>query len=153
VEFGVLVSFAYKVEGCDSEIVVATTRVETMLGDTAIAVHPDDQRYKDLVGRNCVHPFCDRKLPVIADEMVDMSFGTGAVKITPAHDHNDYDCGKRHQLPFVEMMTDEGYINDVSLQFKGMKRFDARKAVLQALKDNGLFRDIKDHAMVVPICR
>jgi valyl-tRNA synthetase len=152
VEFGVLVSFAYKVEGCDSEIVVATTRVETMLGDTAIAVHPDDQRYKDLVGRNCVHPFCDRKLPVIADEMVDMSFGTGAVKITPAHDHNDYDCGKRHQLPFVEMMTDEGYINDVSLQFKGMKRFDARKAVLQALKDNGLFRDIKDHAMVVPIC-
>uniref|UniRef100_A0A1X7UQH7 Valine--tRNA ligase n=1 Tax=Amphimedon queenslandica TaxID=400682 RepID=A0A1X7UQH7_AMPQE len=152
IEFGVLVSFAYKVEGSDAEIVVATTRVETMLGDTAIAVHPQDQRYKDLVGRLCLHPFCDRKLPIIADEMVDMSFGTGAVKITPAHDHNDYECGKRHNLPFIEMINDEGYITDVAQEFKGMKRFDARKSVLAALKGRGLYRETKDHPMTVPIC-
>jgi len=123
-----------------------------MLGDTAVAVHPEDDRYQHLIGKYCVHPFCDRRLPIIADEMVERSFGTGAVKITPAHDHNDYDCGKRHNLPFVEMMDDEGNITGVSAQFKGMKRFLARKAVLDALKEKGLYRETRDHTMVVPIC-
>eukprot|EP00731_Ephydatia_muelleri_P023901 Em0016g172a len=152
VEFGVLVSFAYPVEGTDQEIVVATTRVETMLGDTAIAVHPSDGRYKHLVGKYCLHPFCDRKLPIIADDFVDVNFGTGAVKVTPAHDHNDYEVGKRHKLPFVEMMDDIGCITDVCPQFKGMPRFEARKAILAALKEKGLFRDLKENPMVVPIC-
>ena len=92
VEFGVIVSFAYKVEGSDEELVVATTRIETMLGDTAVAVHPDDKRYQHLIGKTLVHPFADRKIPVVADGItVDMTFGTGAVKITPAHDPNDYE--------------------------------------------------------------
>ncbi len=117
VEFGVLISFAYPVIGLDAEIVVATTRIETMLGDTAVAVHPHDDRYKHLIGRKLSHPFCDRELVVVADEMVDIGFGTGAVKITPAHDHNDYDCGKRHSLPFVQMIDDEGNIT-VCDQFK-----------------------------------
>merc|ERR1719419_1911500 len=100
IEFGVIVSFAYKVDGSDEEIVVATTRLETMLGDTAVAVHPDDARYQHLVGKHVVHPFAaDRRMPIIADPiLVDMSFGTGVVKITPAHDHNDFECGKRHHL-------------------------------------------------------
>lgn len=91
-------------------MVVATTRVETMLGDTAIAVHPHDERYKHLVGKMCQHPFIDRKLPIVADEFVDMSFGTGAVKITPAHDHNDYEVGRRHHLPFITCIGDDGLI-------------------------------------------
>lgn len=97
-EFGVLTEFAYKIKGTDKEIVVATTRPETMLGDVAVAVHPDDPRYQDLIGKELEHPFIkDRHMKIIADPiLVDMSFGTGAVKITPAHDHNDYQCGKRH---------------------------------------------------------
>lgn len=118
IEFGALISFAYPVIGLDAEIVVATTRIETMLGDTAVAVHPTDDRYKHLVGRKLQHPFCDRELVVVADEMVEIGFGTGAVKITPAHDHNDYECGKRHSLPFVQMINDEGDITDVCEQFK-----------------------------------
>lgn len=98
VEFGILDSFAYKVEGSDDEVVVATTRIETMLGDVAVAVHPDDDRYKHLHGKCVIHPFVERKLPIVCDTFVDMQFGTGAVKITPAHDHNDYEVGKKTQL-------------------------------------------------------
>ena len=118
IEFGVLISFAYPVIGRDAEIVVATTRIETMLGDTAVAVHPSDERYKHLIGQKLQHPFCERELVVVADKMVDIGFGTGAVKITPAHDHNDYECGRRHQLPFVQMINDEGNITDICGQFK-----------------------------------
>ncbi|KAJ9589234.1 hypothetical protein L9F63_027980, partial [Diploptera punctata] len=132
IEFGVLVSFAYKVEGSDEEIIVATTRVETMLGDTAVAVHPGDTRYKHLHGKFVIHPFCDRKLPIVCDEFVDREFGTGAVKITPAHDPNDYEVGYG--------------------KFSGMKRFLARKAVLEALKEKGFYRDTTNNPMVVPIC-
>lgn len=110
IEFGVLVSFAYLVEDTDEEIVVATTRVETMLGDTAVAVHPNDARYKHLHGKFVKHPFADRKLPIVLDDFVDINFGTGAVKITPAHDPNDYECGKRHNLPFITIFSDDGYI-------------------------------------------
>uniref|UniRef100_A0A673IT33 valine--tRNA ligase n=1 Tax=Sinocyclocheilus rhinocerous TaxID=307959 RepID=A0A673IT33_9TELE len=146
VEFGVLVSFSYKVEGSDEEVVVATTRIETMLGDTAVAVHPNDSRYQHLNGKMVVHPFCDRKMPIVFDDFVDMSFGTGAVKITPAHDHNDYEVGERHKLPFINILDENG------LLINGMKRFEARKAVLQALKDLGQFKEVKDNPMVVPVC-
>ncbi|XP_033121226.1 valine--tRNA ligase-like isoform X2 [Anneissia japonica] len=152
IEFGVLIEFAYKVENSGEEIVVATTRIETMLGDTAVAVHPEDQRYKQLQGKNVIHPFRNEPIPIIADDFVDMNFGTGAVKITPAHDPNDYDCGKRNNLPFLQMIDDEGYITDVGKQFKGMKRFLARTAVLEALKEKNLYRGTKDNPMLIPIC-
>lgn len=152
VEFGVLVSFAYPVEGSEEEVVVATTRIETMLGDTAVAVHPNDPRYSHLHGKHVVHPFCDRRIPIVCDDFVDMQFGTGAVKITPAHDHNDYEVGMRHNLPFITMIDDNGCISQGCGEFSGMKRFDARKAVLEALKKKGLYRDTKDNPMLVPIC-
>lgn len=152
VEFGVLVSFAYKVEDSEEEIVVATTRVETMLGDTAVAVHPKDDRYKHLHGKFVQHPFCNRRLPIVCDDFVEMGFGTGAVKITPAHDPNDYEVGKRHQLPFITIFTDDGFICGDYGEFTGMKRFDARKAVLAALQAKGLYKETVDNPMVVPIC-
>ncbi|CAL8289790.1 unnamed protein product [Merluccius merluccius] len=134
------------------EVVVATTRIETMLGDSAVAVHPKDPRYQHLQGKMVLHPFCDRKMPVVFDDFVDMNFGTGAVKITPAHDHNDYEVGERHKLEFINILDENGLLINVPAPFLGMKRFDARKAVLQALKDRGQFKEIKDHAMVVPVC-
>uniref|UniRef100_A0A8C5QQ96 Valine--tRNA ligase n=1 Tax=Leptobrachium leishanense TaxID=445787 RepID=A0A8C5QQ96_9ANUR len=152
VEFGVLVSFAYKVQGTDEEVVVATTRVETMLGDTAVAVHPQDHRYQHLKGKSVLHPFTSRLLPILFDEFVDMSFGTGAVKITPAHDQTDYEVGMRHSLDFLNIMDDNGTLVNVPEPFLGMKRFEARKAVLEALKKKGLFKEVKDNPMVVPIC-
>lgn len=152
VEFGVLVKFAYKVEDSDEEIIVATTRVETMLGDSAVAVHPQDPRYTHLHGKFVKHPFVDRRLPIVCDEFVDMNFGTGAVKITPAHDPNDYEVGQRLNLPFITIFTDDGYITGDYGKFDGMKRFDARKAVLEALKELGLYKETLSHAMVVPIC-
>ncbi|KAK6627596.1 hypothetical protein RUM44_010074 [Polyplax serrata] len=152
VEFGVLVSFAYKVENSNDEIVVATTRVETMLGDVAVAVHPDDPRFSHLHGKFVVHPFCGRKLPIICDTYVSMEFGTGAVKITPAHDHNDYDIGRRHKLPLITIIDEEGKICGDCGEFTGMKRFDARKAVIEQLKKLDLYREVTDNPMVVPIC-
>ncbi|XP_071802755.1 valine--tRNA ligase-like [Asterias amurensis] len=152
VEFGVLVYFAYKVEGSDDEITVATTRIETMLGDTAVAVHPNDERFKHMHGKRVIHPFRNCSLPIVCDEFVEQEFGTGAVKITPAHDPNDYDVGKRHNLEFITMITDDGNITDICEQFKGMKRFEARKAVLAALKEKGLYKETKENPMVVPIC-
>ncbi|XP_022655201.1 valine--tRNA ligase-like [Varroa destructor] len=152
VEFGVLISFVYKIEGSDDEIVVATTRIETMLGDTAVAVHPNDERYKHLHGKSVIHPFVERKLPIVCDEFVDMTFGTGAVKITPAHDYTDYEVGKRHNLPFINIMDENGVISAGCGKFSGMKRFDARKAVLEELKKLGLYRETKDNPMVVPMC-
>ena len=151
--FGVIWSFAYKVEGSDEEVVVATTRPETMLGDTAVAVHPDDPRYKQLHGRFLVHPFVPRKIPIVTDAvLVDMSFGTGAVKVTPAHDPNDFKCGRRNGLEEITIFTDEGQMASNCGQFAGMMRFDARVAVLKALKDLGLFRGEQDNAMTIPIC-
>ncbi|XP_053689629.1 valine--tRNA ligase [Sabethes cyaneus] len=152
VEFGVLVSFAYKVEGSEEEIIVATTRVETMLGDTAVAVHPNDERYKHLHGKFVQHPFCSRRLPIVCDEFVEMGFATGAVKITPSHDPNDYEVGKRHNLPFINIFTDDGFVTGDYGEFTGMKRFDARKAVLAALQAKGLYKETVDNPMVVPIC-
>ncbi|XP_046683849.1 valine--tRNA ligase isoform X2 [Homalodisca vitripennis] len=152
VEFGMLTMFAYKVEGSEDEVIVATTRVETMLGDVAVAVHPTDQRYTHLHGKYVKHPFCDRSLPIISDDFVDISYGTGAVKITPAHDHNDYEVGKKHDLPFLTIINEDGIIVGDCTQFNGMKRFEARKAVAEALKQLGLYRCAKENPMVVPIC-
>ncbi|XP_044838471.1 valine--tRNA ligase-like [Mauremys mutica] len=152
VEFGVLVSFAYKLEDSDEEVVVATTRVETMLGDTAVAVHPQDPRYQHLHGKRVLHPFTGRRMPIVCDDFVDMGFGTGAVKITPAHDHNDYEVGQRHGLDCVTIIDDSGCLINVPPPFLGMKRFEARGAVLEALKQKGLFKEVKDNPMVVPVC-
>lgn len=152
VEFGVLVSFAYQVEGTAEEIIVATTRIETMLGDTAVAVHPSDPRYVHLHGKFVKHPFVNRQLPIVLDDFVDMEFGTGAVKITPGHDPNDYDVGKRHNLPFITIFSDDGYIIGDYGKFTGMKRFDARKSVLAALKELGLYKETVNNPMVVPVC-
>lgn len=152
VEFGVLISFAYPVCNSEDEIIVATTRVETMLGDTAVAVHPDDQRYKHLHGKFVQHPFFHRKLPVVCDSFVDMTFGTGAVKITPAHDPNDYEVAVRLDLPFLTIIDNNGSITADCGQFANMKRFDARKAVLKALQEKDLYRGTKDNPMVVPMC-
>ena len=143
IEFGVIVSFAYKVEDSSEEIVVATTRLETMLGDTAVAVHPEDPRYKHLHGKYVVHPFVDRKLPIIQDTFVERDFGTGAVKITPAHDPNDYEAGKRNNLKFINIFTDDGELTPGCGKFSGMKRFDARKAVQEELDKLGLYRETK----------
>ncbi|RXG57390.1 Valine--tRNA ligase [Armadillidium vulgare] len=152
VEFGVLISFAYEVEELNEKVVVATTRIETMLGDTAVAVHPDDPRYKHLHGKTIKHPFVDRRLPIVTDTFVEMEFGTGAVKITPAHDPNDYEVGVKHSLPFITIFSEEGTIVDGYGEFSGMKRFDARIAVLEALKSKGLYVETKDNPMLVPIC-
>ncbi|KAL3686885.1 hypothetical protein R1sor_013194 [Riccia sorocarpa] len=154
VAFGVITSFAYPLESGDGEIVVATTRIETMLGDTAVAVHPEDPRYKHLHGKFVVHPFNTRKLPIICDaELVDMSFGTGAVKITPAHDPNDFETGKRHGLEFINIFTDDGRINsNGGKDYEGFKRFEARAAVLKDLKEKGLYRGEADNPMRLGIC-
>lgn len=154
IEFGVIVSFAYPIKGSDEKIIVATTRIETMLGDTAIAVHPEDKRYTHLHGKNALHPFLpDREIPIVTDAIaVDMEFGTGAVKITPAHDPNDYEVGVRHKLPFLNILNDDGTLNEHAGQFKGMKRFHARRAVIDALKEKNLYVETKDNPMSVPIC-
>lgn len=135
---GELVSFRYgSLDDSQPHIVVATTRVETMLGDTAIAVHPDDQRYRHLVGTSLPHPFVDRQLIVVADEHVDPEFGTGAVKVTPAHDPNDFEIGMRHGLPMPSIMDTKGRIADTGTRFDGMDRFEARIAVREALAAQG----------------
>ncbi|GFQ01299.1 valine--tRNA ligase [Phtheirospermum japonicum] len=155
IEFGVLTSFAYPLEEGLGEIVVATTRVETMLGDTAIAVHPNDPRYKHLHGKFAVHPFNGRKIEIVCDSvLVDMNFGTGAVKITPAHDPNDFEVGKRHPcIKCINIFTDDGKINsNGGSEFEGMPRFKARVAVTQALKEKGLYRGDKNNEMRLGLC-
>jgi valyl-tRNA synthetase len=152
VEFGVLTYFKYPLEGSEATIEVATTRPETMIGDTGIAVNPNDERYKHLVGRKARHPFLSRLLPIFADEYVDAEFGTGAVKITPAHDHNDFDLGDKHGLPMINIMNDDGTLNENAGSFKGMKRFEARYEVIKQLKEKGLWVKQADNAMTVPIC-
>jgi len=158
VEFGVLVHFGYPIEDSDDTIVVATTRLETMLGDTGIAVHPNDSRYKHLEGKFAMHPFCNRKLKIVFDETVDPEFGTGAVKITPAHDHNDFEIGKRHDLPFIQMIDESGIITELTdlkpeyKSFAKSKRFDARRTIQKALQDRGLYVKTEDNVMVIPIC-
>ena len=150
---GELFMFAYKVDGTDEELVVATTRPETMLGDTAVAVHPDDERFKHLHGKMLVHPFVDRKVPIITDAiLVDPKFGTGAVKVTPAHDFNDFATGKRHGLQEINILNLDGTLNAEGGPFAGLDRKRARTAVKKALDEKGLARGSKPHTLTLPKC-
>ena len=133
------------------ELVVATTRPETMLGDTAVAVHPDDERYQGFIGKEIKLPITGRLIPVIADDYVDQEFGTGCVKITPAHDFNDYDMGKRHNLPMINILTDDAKINDEAPEaYRGLDRFDARKQIVADLDAQGALVKIEPHKLKVP---
>jgi valyl-tRNA synthetase len=137
----------------DNTITVATTRPETILGDTAVAVHPDDARYASLVGRQVRVPFVDRDIPVIADPVVDREFGTGAVKITPAHDHNDFETGQRHGLPSIEVMTQDGHMNENAGPYAGLSREDARKRVVADLDARGDLAETREHDLVIGRCQ
>lgn len=152
VTFGILTNIVYK--GCenDAEIVVSTTRPETMLGDVAIAVHPDDPRYTHLHGSFFWHPYRNERIPLICDYFVDPGFGTGAVKITPAHDKTDFDVAKRHNLELISVINDHGTIHDKFEIFKGMKRFIARELILQDLSSRGLVEEQSSHKMIIPKC-
>ncbi len=148
---GELWSFAYPLTDGSGEVVVATTRPETMLGDTAVAVHPDDARYQHLIGKTVQHPFVDREIPIIADAiLVDPEFGSGCVKITPAHDFNDFEVGKRHDLPMINIMNRDGSLNGNAGPFQGIDRLKARAAVKQAIEDKGLFRGSEKNVMTLP---
>jgi valyl-tRNA synthetase len=132
-------------------LIVATTRPETMLGDTAVMVHPEDARYAHLIGKTVLLPLCDRELPIIADDYVDRAFGTGVVKVTPAHDFNDNAVGQRHELPMINILTDDAAINDNAPQkYRGLDRFAARKIILAELEEAGLLVETKPHKLQVP---
>ena len=137
----------YPIVGTDDYLEIATTRPETMLGDTAIAVHPDDERYKDIVGKKCLLPLTDREIPIVADYYVDKEFGTGAVKITPAHDPNDFEVGKRHNLPEINIMNDDATINEqYGGKYAGMDRYEARKAMVKDLEEQGYLVKVEPHS-------
>ena len=134
-----------------SWITIATTRPETMLGDSALAVHPEDERFASLIGKSVQLPLCDREIPIIADDYVDPEFGTGCVKITPAHDFNDYEIGKRHDLPIINILTVDAAINENAPQaYRGLDRFDARKQIVRDMESAGLLEKIEDHKLKVP---
>lgn len=122
---------------------IATTRPETMLGDTALAVNPKDERYKDLVGKKVILPLVNKEIPIIADDYVDMEFGTGVVKITPAHDPNDFQVGKRHNLEVINILTDDGKINENGGKYAGMDRYEARKLIVQELEEQGYLVNVE----------
>lgn len=124
---------------------IATTRPETLLGDTAVAVNPNDDRFKHLIGKTLILPLVDREIPIVGDEYVDIEFGTGAVKITPAHDPNDFEVGKRHNLPEIRVMDDKGFINEKGGKYAGLERYEARKAMVKDLEELGLLVKVKDH--------
>ena len=142
----------YKAEDGGEGIVVATTRPETMLGDTAVAVHPDDARYQHLIGKNLILPILNKTIPVVADAYVEREFGTGAVKITPAHDPNDYEVAMRHNLPIIRVMTDDGHMNENAGRFAGMASLAAREAVVAALREEGALIKIEDYTHNVGKC-
>jgi len=150
-EKGFLWHFAYPLADGDGQIEIATTRPETMLGDVAVAVNPDDERYKDLIGKMVKLPLTEREIPIIADDYVDMSFGTGCVKITPAHDFNDYEIGKRHNLAMINILTDEAKLNHhAPKNYQGLDRFEARKQVVLDMEQQGLLIKVEPHTLKVP---
>ena len=130
----------------------ATTRPETMLGDTAVAVNPNDERYKDIIGKTLIIPLVNREIPVVADEYVEMDFGTGVVKITPAHDPNDFEVGKRHNLPIINVMTPDAKITEDYPAYAGMDRFEARRAIVADLKEQGYLIKVEDYSHNVGTC-
>ena len=135
----------YPIVGTERFLEIATTRPETLLGDTAIAVHPDDDRYKDIVGKNVILPLVGREIPIVADAYVDKEFGTGAVKITPAHDPNDFEVGKRHNLPEINILNDDATIVEGYGRYSGMDRYEARKAIVEDLEKEGYLVSIEEH--------
>jgi valyl-tRNA synthetase len=150
-EDGQLWHLRYPLEDGSGQVVVATTRPETMLGDVAVAVHPDDERYRHLVGRNVLLPLAGRAIPVIADFYVDPNFGSGCVKITPAHDFNDYEVGQRHGLPLINIFTERAALNEaVPQRFRGLDRFEARARVVAELEAAGLVKRVERHRLVIP---
>ncbi|MEJ5990756.1 valine--tRNA ligase [Ramlibacter sp. PS3R-8] len=152
-EDGFLWHIRYPLADGNGHLTVATTRPETMLGDVAVMVHPEDERYQHLVGKKVKLPLTDREIPVIADEYVDRAFGTGVVKVTPAHDANDYAVGQRHKLPIVGVLTLDARINDnAPAAYRGMDRFVARKQVVADLEQQGLLAETKKHKLMVPRC-
>jgi len=143
----------YPIEGEEGRyVIVATTRPETMLGDSGVAVNPNDERYKDIVGKNCILPLMDRRIPIVADEYVDMEFGTGCVKMTPAHDPNDFEVGLRHNLESIRVLDDNGCVNELGGKYQGMERYEARKAIIADLEELGLLEKIEEHQHNVGTC-
>lgn len=134
----------YPIVGSDEKLRLATTRPETMMGDVAVAVHPEDERYQHLIGKTCILPLMNKEIPIIADEYVDREFGTGVVKITPAHDPNDFEVGVRHDLPRINIMNDDGTLNENAGKYAGMDRMEARKAVVAQLQEEGYLVEIED---------
>ncbi len=150
-EDGFIWEIAYPLEGGEGQLVVATTRPETLLGDTAVAVHPEDERYKHLVGRQVRLPLAERSIPIIADDYVDREFGTGVVKITPAHDFNDWQVGQRHNLPAINVLTLDAKMNDLApAEYQGLDRYAARQKVLDELQAKGLLVSAKPHKLMIP---
>jgi valyl-tRNA synthetase len=150
-EQGHMWHFNYPLAGGQGHLTVATTRPETMLGDCAVAVHPEDERYADLIGRNVILPLCDREIPIIADDYVDREFGTGCVKITPAHDFNDYEMGRRHGLPIINILNNDAAINDTAPKpYRGLDRLEARQRVVADMDALGLLDKVVDHTLSVP---
>lgn len=142
----------YPIKDSNEGIVIATTRPETMLGDLAVAVHPDDERYSHLVGKTVILPLVGREIPIIADSYVEMDFGTGALKITPSHDPNDFEVGERHKLGQFIVIDEDGYINENGGEFRGLERFEARKIVAEKLKEEGFLVEVKEHDNAVGHC-
>ncbi|WP_298634856.1 valine--tRNA ligase [uncultured Umboniibacter sp.] len=150
-EDGFMWYFRYPLADGSGDVVVATTRPETMLGDTCVAVSPDDERYQDLVGKEIALPFCQRNIPVVADSYVDAEFGTGCVKITPAHDFNDYEVGQRHDMPLINIFTADAKINDVAPEaYRGLTRDEARKQIVADFDEAGLLVKVEPHKLKVP---
>ncbi len=151
-DVGELVHITYPLVDGDGGVTVATTRAETMLGDTAVAVHPDDERYRELVGRPVLLPLVDREIPIVADSAVDPEFGTGAVKVTPAHDPNDFEIAERHGLPAIKIFDERAVVTGAGGEFAGMDRFEAREAVKHALRKRGHLDHIEEHHHSVGHC-
>ncbi len=151
-EAGNLWHIKYFVEGAQRALVVATTRPETMFGDTAVAVNPNDKRYKDLIGKNVILPVVNKSIPIVGDEHADMEFGTGVVKITPAHDPNDFEVGQRHNLPAVRVMNDDGTMNACAGKYEGLDRYECRKRLLKELEEDGYLVKTEPHTHNVGHC-
>lgn len=142
----------YPIKDSDEEFVIATTRPETMLGDTGVAVNPNDERYRHLIGKTVILPLMNREIPIVADEYVDMEFGTGVVKMTPSHDPNDFEVAKRTGLAFLNIFTEDAHVNENGGKYQGLERFAARKAILADLEEQGLLVGVKDHKNAVGHC-
>ena len=142
----------YPLSDGSGEVILATTRPETMLGDTAVAVNPKDERYQNLIGKTVILPLVGREIPIVGDDYVDMEFGTGVVKITPAHDPNDYEVGRRHNLPIIKVMNDDATMTEACGKYAGMDRYEARKAIVKDLEEQGYLLKIEEHTHNVGTC-